>query len=129
VVHACWPAPFRLQIAGHVRHDFDAVASPDRKTFRRVDRRNALKVISPAFSANPPSSKDVSDAACAQSVAPVAQERRRPRMKHIDPLIPSGPTARIRTAWRVLEDMLCHHRFGMGNDTKQGRVSVPGGAT
>jgi hypothetical protein len=129
VVHASWLVPFPLQIAGTVRRDFDAVAAPDRKTFRRVDRRNALKVFSSSFFANPPSGKGVSDAVCAQSVARVAQERRRLRMKHIDPLIPSARSARMGTAWCVFRDAPRHDRFGMGNDTKQGRISVPGGAT
>jgi len=50
-------------------------------------------------------------------------------MKHIDPLIPSATTARMRTAWHVLLDALRRHRFGMGNDTQQGRIFVPGGVT
>jgi len=50
-------------------------------------------------------------------------------MKHIDSMIPSALTARMRTAWRVLRDVPRHDRFGMGNDTMQVRVSVPGGAT
>ena len=129
MVHASWPAPFRVQIAGTVRREFDAVASPDRKTFRRVDRRNALKVFSAAFSAKPPSGKGVSDAACAKDCAQVAQERRRLRIKHNDPLISSALTARMGTAWCVFRDALRHDRFGMGYDTKQGRISVPGGAT
>lgn len=50
-------------------------------------------------------------------------------MKHIDPLNLSAPTARMRTAWRVLLDALRQHRFGMGNDTQQSRIFVPGGVT